>query len=80
MTSSQLLRITGTLRIVPEYTCSRCGRFAQGETMRLDLDVSTPQGVAALLEYKRLDAHHMPQGWSYTGEFKCPKCLTEPRP
>ncbi len=69
----EIMRFIGDIQFVPLYTCCLCGLEQTGSTRRIS--VGSVASIDTHIRHLRNDSYHMPIGWSYNGEFKCPDCL-----
>lgn len=73
-------RVVASVRVVPIYTCRKCGRAATGGTQTFDFDVTHISDVADAIHGARLSPYHMPVGWCSDWSplctvFTCEECL-----
>lgn len=58
------------------YTCAVCGVQKIGEKQYSSLTAGSSDGIKVLIDEQKAHAYCMPQGWRYTGVYRCPDHLS----
>ena len=53
------------------YTCSKCGKQQVGDTVYEEYKIQSTLELKVLIDNEPQHSQHMPEGWSYNGEFNC---------
>jgi hypothetical protein len=71
MSQSNINYIEATIKYNKLYKCARCGKTTVGDTVRVVYRGFSTDDLKQFLDNKRQTSSHMPDGWSYNGEFNC---------